>query len=84
MSEQDLTIALTPFGQVDATHARWREGTGLGLPIAKALVQLHGGELRIKSQRDVGTEVTVLLPLRQKQQQLAEPLETVIARSVSL
>ena len=65
MSEQDLAIALTPFGQVDATHARWREGTGLGLPIAKALVQLHGGELRIKSQKDVGTEVTVLLPLRQ-------------------
>jgi len=84
MSEQDLAIALTPFGQVDATHARWREGTGLGLPIAKALVQLHGGELRIKSQKDVGTEVTVLLPLRQKQQPLAEPLETVIARSVSL
>jgi len=84
MSEQDLSIALTPFGQVDATHARWREGTGLGLPIAKALVQLHGGELRIKSQKDLGTEVTVLLPFRRKQQQLAEPLETVIARSVSL
>ncbi len=84
MSEQDLSIALTPFGQVDATHARWREGTGLGLPIAKALVQLHGGELRIRSQKDVGTEVTVLLPFRQKQQQLAEPRETVIARSVSL
>ncbi len=47
-------------------------------------MQLHGGELRIESQKDVGTEVTVLLPLRQKQQQLAEPLETVIARSVSL
>jgi two-component system cell cycle sensor histidine kinase PleC len=84
MSEHDLSIALTPFGQVDATHARWREGTGLGLPIAKALVQLHGGELRIRSQKDVGTEVTVLLPFRQKQEQLAEPRETVIARSVSL
>jgi two-component system, cell cycle sensor histidine kinase PleC len=83
MSEQDLSIALTPFGQVDATHARWREGTGLGLPIAKALVQLHGGELRIRSQKDVGTEVTVLLPFRQKQQ-LAEPHEAGIARSVSL
>jgi signal transduction histidine kinase len=84
MSEQDLSIALTPFGQVDATHARWREGTSIGLPIAKALVQLHGGELRIKSQKDLGTEVTVFLPFRRKQQQLAEPLETVIARSVSL
>jgi two-component system, cell cycle sensor histidine kinase PleC len=64
MSEEEIAIALTPFGQVDATHARWREGTGLGLPIAKALVQLHGGELSIRSQKDVGTEVTVLLPQR--------------------
>jgi two-component system, cell cycle sensor histidine kinase PleC len=67
MSEEDLAVALTPFGQVDATHARWREGTGLGLPIAKALVQLHGGELTIRSEKDVGTEVTVLLPLRRIQ-----------------
>jgi two-component system, cell cycle sensor histidine kinase PleC len=64
MSEEDVAIAMTPFGQVDATHARWREGTGLGLPIAKALVQLHGGELSIRSQKHVGTEVTVLLPQR--------------------
>jgi signal transduction histidine kinase len=64
MSEDEVAIALTPFGQVDATHARWREGTGLGLPIAKAIVQLHGGELSIRSQKDLGTEVTVLLPQR--------------------
>jgi len=70
MSEEDVAVALTPFGQVDATHARWREGTGLGLPIAKALVQLHGGDLTIRSQKDVGTEVTVLLPLPRAQ---AEP-----------
>ncbi len=46
MSEEDVAVALTPFGQVDASHARWREGTGLGLPIAGALVQLHDGELQ--------------------------------------
>lgn len=67
MADEDVAVALTPFGQVDATHARWREGTGLGLPIAKALVQLHGGELSIRSQKDVGTEVTVLLPARRAQ-----------------
>ena len=67
MSEEDVAVALTPFGQVDATHTRWREGTGLGLPIAKALVQLHGGELKVRSQKNVGTEVTVLLPLHQTQ-----------------
>jgi two-component system cell cycle sensor histidine kinase PleC len=62
MSEDDLAVALTPFGQVDASHARWREGTGLGLPIAKALVQLHGGDFQIRSTKDAGTEVTVSLP----------------------
>ena len=55
MSEEDVAVALTPFGQVDASHARWREGTGLGLPIASALVQLHDGDLRIRSQKGVGT-----------------------------
>ena len=68
MADEDVAVALTPFGQVDATHARWREGTGLGLPIAKALVQLHGGELSIRSQKHVGTEVTVLLPARRASQ----------------
>ncbi len=40
------------------------DGTGLGLPIAKALVQLHGGALAIRSERARGTEVTVRLPSR--------------------
>jgi len=80
MSEEDVAVALTPFGQVDATHARWREGTGLGLPIAKALVQLHGGELTIRSQKDVGTEVTVFLPLRRMQP--AEQRETTGTRGL--
>jgi two-component system cell cycle sensor histidine kinase PleC len=64
MTEDELRIAVTPFGQVDGSRARWREGTGLGLPIAKALVELHGGELHIASTKDNGTEVTVLLPPR--------------------
>ena len=57
-------VALTPFAQVDASRSRWREGTGLGLPIAKALVQLHGGRLEIRSAKSSGTEVTVTLPSR--------------------
>ncbi len=64
MSEKDVAVALTPFGQVDASHARWREGTGLGLPIAGALIQLHDGELQVRSQKGIGTEVTVILPSR--------------------
>jgi two-component system cell cycle sensor histidine kinase PleC len=64
MSSEEIAVALTPFAQVDASRSRWREGTGLGLPIAKALVQLHGGRLEIRSARSQGTEVTVLLPSR--------------------
>lgn len=62
MDQPDIEIALSPFGQVDGGRARWREGTGLGLSIAKSLVELHGGDLRIRSEKGRGTEVAVLLP----------------------
>jgi two-component system cell cycle sensor histidine kinase PleC len=62
MSKEEIAVALTPFAQVDASRSRWREGAGLGLPIAKALVQLHGGQLEIRSARSLGTEVVVRLP----------------------
>jgi two-component system cell cycle sensor histidine kinase PleC len=64
MSEDDIKIALQPFGQVDGSRTRWREGTGLGLPIAKSLIELHSGRLSIESQKDVGTTVSVVLPSR--------------------
>ena len=60
MTSEEIAVALTPFGQVDASRSRWREGAGLGLPIAKALVQLHGGRLEIRSAKSLGTEVTVI------------------------
>jgi two-component system, cell cycle sensor histidine kinase PleC len=63
MTPEEVSVALTPFGQVDASHARWREGTGLGLPIARALVQLHGAELRIRSEKGKGTSVEVRFPI---------------------
>ena len=62
MDAQEVELALAPFGQVDGTRARWREGTGLGLPIAKALIELQGGSLAITSEKNVGTHVTVTLP----------------------
>ncbi len=64
MTKSEIAVALTPFSQVDASHSRWREGAGLGLPIAKALVQLHGGKLEIRSAKSLGTEVEVILPSR--------------------
>lgn len=62
MSQEEILVALTPFGQVDGSRSRWREGTGLGLPIAKALVELHGGDIQIRSVKGKGTEVAVALP----------------------
>jgi two-component system cell cycle sensor histidine kinase PleC len=78
MTQEEIALALTPFAQTDAQadaqtdaqadartdagRTRWREGTGLGLPIAKALVQLHGGEVEIASSPAQGTEVRVILP----------------------
>jgi two-component system cell cycle sensor histidine kinase PleC len=64
MTKDEIAVALTPFAQVDASHSRWREGAGLGLPIARALVQLHGGRLEIRSAKSLGTEVAVFLPSR--------------------
>ena len=62
MTEEEVAVALTPFAQVDAGHSRWRDGVGLGLPIARALVQLHGGSIEIHSAKALGTEVAVMLP----------------------
>jgi two-component system, cell cycle sensor histidine kinase PleC len=62
MTPEEIRIALTPFGQVDGRHSRWREGTGLGLPIAKSLIELHGGQLSITSTKGAGTEVTIDFP----------------------
>jgi len=63
MTETEVSLALMPFGQVESSHNRWREGTGLGLPIARALVQLHGGQLKIDSTKGHGTKVEVSIPL---------------------
>jgi signal transduction histidine kinase/HAMP domain-containing protein len=62
MSAEDIQIALTPFGQVDNRLERKYEGTGLGLPLAKGLIELHGGALDVKSAVGHGTRVTVSLP----------------------
>ncbi len=62
MSEDEVKVALTAFGQVDSHLARRFPGTGLGLPLAKAIVELHRGALRMRSVPGKGTEVTILLP----------------------
>jgi len=60
MSTEDMALALEPFRQIDNSHTRKYQGTGLGLPLAKALTELHGGELKIASTQGGGTTVTIL------------------------
>jgi signal transduction histidine kinase len=62
MTAAEVEIAMEPFGQVDSTLSRSAEGTGLGLPLALRLTELHGGQLRIRSVKGEGTTVEVVLP----------------------
>jgi signal transduction histidine kinase len=62
MTEDDIAIALQPFRQVESATTRRQSGTGLGLPLAKSLVERHGGSFRIESERGKGTSVTVSFP----------------------
>jgi signal transduction histidine kinase len=62
IAPDDLDTVLSPFGQIDSSWTRKHEGTGLGLPLAKSLVELHGGNLSIASEVGVGTTVTVHFP----------------------
>jgi PAS domain S-box-containing protein len=62
MTEAEITVALQPFGQANTALNRSTEGAGLGLPIAKSLVEIHGGELAIHSSRGMGTLVQVIFP----------------------
>jgi len=62
MDEAEIATAITRFGQVASTWNRKHAGTGLGLPLAIGLVELHGGTLEIKSRKGEGTTVTVSFP----------------------
>lgn len=62
MSHEEIPIALKPFRQVDSGLARKHGGTGLGLPLVKSRIELHGGSLEIDSTPGVGTTVTLVFP----------------------
>jgi signal transduction histidine kinase len=62
IAAEDLETALRPFGQIDSRLARKYQGTGLGLPLTKAMAELHGGALELVSTPGQGTIATVWLP----------------------
>ncbi len=63
MDKEEIKTAVTRFGQVASPWSRKHDGTGLGLPLAMGLVELHDGRLVIDSVKGSGTTVTVVLPM---------------------
>jgi signal transduction histidine kinase len=62
MDAAELKVALEPFRQIENSFIKKFEGAGLGLPLAKALVELHGGTLDLESRKGQGTTVTATFP----------------------
>lgn len=63
IARKDLARVMEPFGQVDGKFQQETSGTGLGLPLTRSLVRLHGGTMVLRSEEHAGTHVTVRLPL---------------------
>lgn len=62
IAPEDIPKALGMFGQIRNSFSTHKEGTGLGLPLSRSLVELHGGTFDIESEPGVGTTVTIHLP----------------------
>ncbi len=62
MTQQEIAVALAPFGQIDTALNHGNPGTGLGLPLVKSLIELHGGRFEIHSTPGAGTSVSVHFP----------------------
>ena len=77
IAEDDLRHVGDPFFQVRTAYDRTHDGTGLGLSIVKGLVELHGGELEIRSRLGSGTRVSVRLPFDCEKARVVEPASNV-------
>ncbi len=76
MAPNEIPVALAPFGQIESALSRKNQGTGLGLPLTKALVELHGGTLDLESKVGAGTTVTVTFPPERSIKREEKPVET--------
>ena len=80
IAPEDIPKALARFEQIDGQLTRKFQGSGLGLPLAKSLVELHGGELKLRSQPGAGTTVEIRFPVERMALRLgATPLPVKVA-----
>jgi signal transduction histidine kinase len=64
IAPEDQAAVFEEFRQVGTDYARKREGTGLGLALARRLVELHGGALTLQSELGKGSTFTFTIPVR--------------------
>ena len=62
IAKDDLSIVFEPFQQLDSSLTRSFEGTGLGLPLTKSFMKIHGGRIKIDTKLGEGMRVTLTLP----------------------
>lgn len=62
IAPDDLEKVLTPFGRIDMSAQHRVDGAGLGLPVVKRIIELHGGDLAMDSEPGVGTTVILTFP----------------------
>jgi PAS domain S-box-containing protein len=62
IAPSDVDLAMSPFGQIESALSRKNQGTGLGLPLTRSLIELHGGTFDLESEVDRGTTVTAIFP----------------------
>ena len=72
LSAAELPLIFNRFYQVDSSHTREHEGSGIGLALAKELIELHGGHISASSDEQKGTIFTVQLPVSQANERLQE------------
>jgi signal transduction histidine kinase len=76
IAPEQMAKVMQPFGQADEAHNREHKGTGLGLPLSKGLVELHGGTLALDSVLGEGTTVSIRLPGRARLARLPTEVES--------
>jgi signal transduction histidine kinase len=72
IAKSQFDLVMSPFGQVDSALSREHQGTGLGLPLVKALIELHNGRLDLESELGKGTTTMLVFPPERTQHRVTE------------